>query len=90
MAAEAELETASPPIEETEELPPEGNTDDLTLIAGVGPKYAAVLQEHGFNTFAQLSACAPEELAEIFTTVSGRTPDFESWIEQAQSFQAGE
>jgi predicted flap endonuclease-1-like 5' DNA nuclease len=64
--------------------------DDLTLIAGVGPKYAAVLQEHGFPTFARLAASDPEELAKIFKTVAGRTPDIESWIEQAQAFQAGE
>ncbi len=72
------------------ETPPPDDPNDMTLIAGIGPKYAALLQEHGINTFAQLGASEPATLAKFFETAGGRTPDFKSWIEQAQAFQAGE
>jgi len=64
--------------------------DDMTLIAGIGPKYAALLQEHDINTFARLGAIEPAALAKIFESAGGRTPNFPSWIEQAQAFQTGE
>ena len=78
-------ESDTPPVETA----PPDDPDDMTLIAGIGPKYAALLQEHGINTFAQLGASEPATLAKIFETAGGRTPDFKSWIEQAQAFQAG-
>ncbi len=62
--------------------------DDMTLIAGIGPKYAALLQEHGITTFAQLSVSDPATLSTMFATSVGRPPDVQSWIDQAQTFQA--
>ena len=76
----------APPLE----MPPTDDADDLTLIAGIGPKYAAFLQDHGITTFSLLAASDPADLAKIFQTTAGRTPDFKSWLEQAQAFQTGE
>jgi len=61
--------------------------DDLTLIAGIGPKYATLLQENGITTFAQLGASDVATLSTLFEASVGRPPDFQSWIDQAQSFQ---
>ena len=70
-------------------IPPPDISDDMTLVAGIGPKYASLLQEHGITTFAQLGASDPETLSSLFATTVGRPPDVQSWIEQAQSFQTG-
>ena len=72
------------------ETPQADGADDMTLIAGIGPKYAALLQEHGLNTFAKLGSSDAATLAKTFEGAGGRNPDFISWIEQAQAFQAGD
>ncbi len=84
----AEDEIWEPALPPTEIDQPD-NSDDMTQIAGIGPKYAAVLQEHGFDTFAELGGSDPDILAKIFEGAGGRAPNFTSWIKQAQTFQAG-
>ncbi len=59
------------------------NGDDLTRIVGVGPAYAVRLQEAGIESFGQLAAATPEQLAELLAVPDWRRPDFESWLEQA-------
>jgi predicted flap endonuclease-1-like 5' DNA nuclease len=61
--------------------------DDMTVIAGIGPKYATVLQENGITTFAQLGASDVTKLSSLFEASVGRPPDFQSWIDQARSLQ---
>jgi diacylglycerol O-acyltransferase / wax synthase len=60
-----------------------GAGDDLTRILGIGPAYAARLQSAGVNSFAQLAAAAPDQLAALLEVPDWRRPDFESWLEQA-------
>lgn len=59
------------------------NGDDLTSIAGIGPTYAAKLQHAGIESFSQLAATSPDQLAELLAMPDWRRPDFESWLEQA-------
>lgn len=49
--------------------------DDLTRIKGIGPMYAARLQEAGIHTFAQLTAVTPQDLAHILQTNEKRAAD---------------
>ncbi len=64
--------------------------DDLTMIAGVGPKLAATLNELGVWTFAQIAAWTPAEIAWVDDTLSfkGRIGR-DGWIEQAAALERG-
>ncbi len=61
---------------------PEPEPDDLTVIEGIGPKIAAVLQESGVRTFAQLAAMSTDQ---IKATLEGkvRIAHPGTWTEQA-------
>jgi predicted flap endonuclease-1-like 5' DNA nuclease len=64
---------------------PELLADDLTRLAGVGPKLAAALAERGVTTFAQLAAWT-EEHADAFDaelSLKGRVAR-DAWIAQAR------
>ena len=56
--AVAEVETAVPAVEAAERAA----GDDLSILDGVGPKYAAALRASGVTTFAQLSEMTPEAI----------------------------
>jgi predicted flap endonuclease-1-like 5' DNA nuclease len=58
--AVAEVETAVPAVEAAEQAA----GDDLSILDGVGPKYADALKASGITTFAQLSAMTPEAIEE--------------------------
>jgi len=65
-------------------LTDEGDTvDDLELITGIGPVFAARLRTHGITTFAQLAAAEPEKLAEIVELFPERVVE-DDWIGQAK------
>ena len=60
---------------------------DLTLIDGIGPVTAEVLQRSGVTTFAQLGAMTPEEIEDLLTKagsplIAGHHAD--SWPRQAR------
>jgi predicted flap endonuclease-1-like 5' DNA nuclease len=61
-------------------------TDDLTRIAGVGPKLAAALAQRGVKTFAEIAAWSAEELASIDRDLDlkGRAVRMD-WVEQAKT-----
>jgi poly(3-hydroxybutyrate) depolymerase len=64
---------------------PQGTPDDLTLISGVGPKLAQVLNEQGvwhFWQIARLSDAEAEALDEKLGTFRGRMSR-DGWIAQA-------
>ncbi len=65
------------------------NGDDLTSIVGIGPAYAARLQSAGIDSFSQLAAASPDQLAELLAVPDWRRPDFESWLEQATALSGG-
>lgn len=63
--------------------------DNLTLIGGLGPKYAAALQAAGIDSFAALAAATPEEVAAIASQAGLRSGNFGAWIEEAAQRAAG-
>ncbi|HIP72576.1 MAG TPA: DUF4332 domain-containing protein [Anaerolineae bacterium] len=58
----------SPAEPEAEDLAP----DDLTRVKGIGPTYARRLHEAGIESFAQLTAVSPQNLAQILRTNENR------------------
>lgn len=58
--------------------PAEG--DDLTMINGIGPVFAARLYEHGITTLAALAAADPVQVAAMLDTQPTRV---EGWIAEA-------
>jgi|SwirhisoilCB1_FD_contig_31_1270599_length_711_multi_2_in_0_out_0_1 predicted flap endonuclease-1-like 5' DNA nuclease/nitrogen fixation-related uncharacterized protein len=59
-----------------------GESDDLTIIRGIGPVFQKRLNELGIMTFRQLADTKPDMLdAE---GINGVGVDLESWIEQAR------
>jgi hypothetical protein len=71
-----------PPIEEQP-----SRKDDLTIIKGVGPVYAARLEDAGITSLAELGAAEAEAVAATIDVPAGRVGD---WIKEAtflSSFQ---
>jgi predicted flap endonuclease-1-like 5' DNA nuclease len=58
--------------------------DDLTLINGIGPKIASVLQAAGVTTFAQLASMDADQVWQILRAANIRLGAPEKWIEQAK------
>jgi predicted flap endonuclease-1-like 5' DNA nuclease len=72
-------------------LSPQGPTDDLLLIDGVGPKNKAWLNEHGIYYFHQIAALTIEEvawLAEHLPTFGSRVYR-ENWVAQCTNLARG-
>jgi ribosomal protein L27 len=66
--------------------------DDLKKIEGIGPKIASMLNEAGFNTFAELAAAKPEKISEILVEAGGnryKAFDPATWPQQASLAAAG-
>jgi ribosomal protein L30 len=63
--------------------------DDLTILEGIGPKIASVLQAAGITTFAQLAATDVARLEEILQSADLRLADPGTWPEQAALAAAG-
>jgi large subunit ribosomal protein L17 len=87
--APAATETAEAPVAEvvTEDAPEAAQTtgDDLTLIEGIGPKIAELLNNAGITTFAQLAASEDEAVQQVLTDAGSRfnVHDATTWNEQA-------
>jgi predicted flap endonuclease-1-like 5' DNA nuclease len=75
---------------EVEPGPPERTPDDLTIIEGIGPKIAAILQSAGIRTFDQLAATDVSRIREILDQDGLRLADPGSWGEQARLAAAGD
>ncbi len=60
--------------------------DDLEQIDGVGPVYEERLYAGGVETFGQLAAQTPAQLADIVQAPAGQVIDFDRWIAQARGF----
>ncbi|MFJ5489288.1 hypothetical protein ACIKTA_17790, partial [Hansschlegelia beijingensis] len=59
--------------------------DDLTQIAGVGPRIQELLNEAGIFHFWQLSRLTPEEISELEQRITPRGRILrDKWIEQAE------
>ena len=87
--AVAEVETAVPAVEAAELAA----GDDLSILDGVGPKYADALRAAGVTTFAQLSEMTPEAIEA--TLVNANVPliaghNADTWPRQAKLAAAQE
>ena len=87
--AEAEAAEAAPAVEAAEAEA----GDDLSIVDGIGPSYAAALKGAGVKTFAQLSEQTPEGIAD--TLAKGNAPliaghNADTWPRQAKLAAAGD
>jgi predicted flap endonuclease-1-like 5' DNA nuclease len=64
--------------------------DDLTLLEGIGPTYAARLRENGIASFAQLAATDEETLARVIAVPAWRKINYADWIAQARLRASGD
>lgn len=64
--------------------------DDLTLLEGIGPKIASVLNAAGIVTFRQLATADVARLREILLAAGLRLADPTTWGEQAQLIADGD
>ena len=81
--AAEEADTAAPAVEEAQAEA----GDDLTIIDGIGPDYAAALNAAGVKTFADLSQQTPEGIADILSKAGKPLfagNDASSWPRQAK------
>ncbi len=63
---------------------------DLTLLEGIGPKYATHLRAAGITTFDQLAGSDEETLAVIIGAPAWRQVSYADWIAQARLAAAGD
>jgi predicted flap endonuclease-1-like 5' DNA nuclease len=64
--------------------------DDLTVIEGVGPKVAALLEDAGVHTYGALAARDAGQLRQILRRARLPFVDPETWPEQATLAAAGQ
>ena len=64
--------------------------DDLTLIYGIGPKIASVLNASGITTYAQLYETGAAQVREILGAADIRLAQPETWMEQARLAAGGD
>ncbi len=57
--------------------------DDLTLLEGIGPKVARILNEAGITTFSSLAAANAADLQKTLSAAGLQMMNPEGWIEQA-------
>ena len=64
---------------------------DLTIIEGIGPKYAEILMGAGVTTFAQIAAMSDDEIVTLVKDNGGRkSASMGTWAEQAKLAAAGD
>ncbi|MFZ5819532.1 MAG: hypothetical protein ACOYYJ_06500 [Chloroflexota bacterium] len=66
--------------------PQEAKADDLTLINGVGPVIADMLNKAGVATFEEMAALSLEQLRDILGDLVERLVDEQSLLDQAREF----
>jgi large subunit ribosomal protein L21 len=65
-------------------------TDDLTLIEGIGPKVAEVLSQAGISTFAALATANAADIQEVLNAAGLKMMDATSWPAQASLAAEGD
>jgi predicted flap endonuclease-1-like 5' DNA nuclease len=66
------------------------NPDDLTVLEGVGPVLAKILNEGGIYTYAQLAATDASDIKEILVNAGDKMHDPTSWPKQATLLRDGD
>lgn len=71
-------------------IAPADKADDLSLIAGIGPKINKGLTDIGYTTYAQIAALSSDEIEKIEDglKIKGRVARDE-WVEQAKELMDG-
>ncbi len=64
---------------------PLGYQDDLTRVRGIGPRYAALLDEAGIHSYDDLVAASPDQLRDIIKPSAMQQINFDSWSRQARA-----
>jgi hypothetical protein len=64
--------------------------DDLTVLEGIGPKVAKVLNEAGIRTFADLAEANPADVQKALDAAGLQMMNPEGWIEQAKLAAKGD
>jgi hypothetical protein len=85
--------TSRKPVSETESTPQvhtHGMEDDLTVLEGIGPKVARVLQAAGISSFAALAEAEPGKVQEYLKQAGLRMLNPQGWIEQARLAARGD
>ncbi|MDX1283636.1 MAG: helix-hairpin-helix domain-containing protein, partial [Draconibacterium sp.] len=90
----AEAAPVAEPVEAKEEAPAkkaapkraETKGDNLTKLAGVGPKLAEILAEGGFTTYASIASAKVEDIKKVLEAAGSRyaSKDPQPWIEEAK------
>lgn len=65
------------------ELKPATQSDDLTRVHGIGPKFAALLAAAGITTYDDLAEASPNQLRDIIKPGPMQQINFGSWSAQA-------
>ena len=68
----------------------EKSTDDLTVLEGVGPKVAKILNEAGITSFADLANADAAEVDKVLDANKLQMLDSAGWIDQAKLAAAGD
>ncbi|MFN2138296.1 MAG: DUF4332 domain-containing protein [Candidatus Promineifilaceae bacterium] len=83
-ASAAAVEIAHEPAQRGAEI--DLGADDLTVIKGIGPRYADKLALFGIGTFAALAEADDNQLNEAIEPQSWQEVDYDSWRSQARTF----
>lgn len=80
----ADADDASPEAEDdTGDEEPEGSTDPVTELNGIGPAYADRLAGQGIDTVGELAVADPEAIADETDLGANRVA---GWVEQAREY----
>lgn len=64
--------------------------DDLTVIEGIGPKVAKILNQVGIHSFADLAGANADEVEKVLDAAGLQMMDPDGWIEQAKLAAKGD
>lgn len=84
----SEATTETKATSETDAKSADGQIHSLIDVNGIGPTYAARLNDVGITTLDDLAKAAPETLAEKIEVIGGHT-EIEDWIKQAREMTSG-
>lgn len=68
----------------------EKSADDLTMLEGVGPKVAKILNEAGYTSFDDLAKADATEVDKVLDANRLQMLDSAGWIDQAKLAAAGD
>lgn len=67
-----------------------GHADDLTVLEGIGPKVAGILNAAGIRSFADLAAANASEVEKSLNAAGLQMMEPAGWIEQAKLATKGD